>query len=250
MHTCPALTPDRPEERQMRMGKQKAQQQHSKFLFDVAVQIEKLVNEPAVIASFRNQIQAFCKTVMSYCSQPDKKKAQNPLDWFRPKASLSHPLNEKERLMVDYVLLAVIHDNNLKPQWQRIYCGLGNLEVWPDFAVWAINSLWPWLRVWSDDRNKQHIEIYADSIRETEKIRTEIQLALEHVEADLARQPLGTDQEQEAINKPDSKNRKIFGETFNFHGIQINYRNLWHKIKNQPFVAKILKVIKRLLSHN
>jgi len=185
------------------VDKQKAQQQHSKFLFDVAVQIEKLVNEPAVMASFRNQIQTFCKTVMSYCSQPDKKKAQNPLDWFRPKASLSQPLNEKERLMVDYVLLAVIHDNNLKPQWQRIYSGLANLKLWPDFPVWANNSLWPWLRVWSDDRNKQHRQIYADSIREAEKIRAEIQLALDHVMADLV--------EKEEAERESDKNR------FGFH---------------------------------
>lgn len=167
------------------VDKQKAQQ-HSKFLYDVAVQIEKLVNEPAIITRFRDQIQTFCKMVVSYNSQPDKKTTQNPFDWFRPKASLSQPLNDKERMMVNYVMLAVIHDNQLKPQWKRIYSGSDNINIWPDFTVWANNKLWPWLRVWSDDRNKTNIEIYGDSIQEAETIRVEIQLALEHVIADLA----------------------------------------------------------------
>ena len=181
------------------VDKQKAQQQHSKFLFDVAAEVEKLVNEPVIMTRFGNQIKTLCKMVVSYYSQPDKKNIQNPLDWFRPKASLSQPLNDKKGMMVNYVMLAVIHDNKLKPQWKRIYSGLDNLKVWPYFTDWANNSLWPWLRVWSDDRNKKHIEIYGDSIQEAETIRAEIQLALERVQTDLASlKPAETEQQKQA----------------------------------------------------
>ena len=178
------------------MNKQKAQEQHKKNLFNFAAEIEKLVIAPAIMASFRNQIETFWKMVVSYDSQPDKKNAQNPFHWFRPTASLRPPLNDKERMMVNYVMLAVIHDNQLKPQWKRIYSGLGNLKVGPRFTAWANNSLWPWLRVWSYDRNKTHIEIYEDSVQEAKTIRTEIQLALEYVNADLAEKQAEIQQSQ------------------------------------------------------
>lgn len=207
------------------MDKQKARQQHSKFLYDVAVQIEKLVNEPTIMTRFRDQIQTFYKMVVSYYSQPDKKTTQNPLDWFRPKASPSQPLNDKERMMVNYVMLAVIHDNNLRPQWQRIYFGLHNIETRPqfDFDIW-VNGFWPWLRVWSDDRNKTHIEIYRDSVQEAETIKPEIQLALEQVQADLGKvKPAETEENAD----------KILGDKFNLWGFEIRWRVIWDKLKKQ-----------------
>ena len=45
--------------------------------------------------------------------------------------------------------------------------------------------------------------------------------------------------------KPNSKNRKIFGDKFKLWGLSINYKNLWHKIKNWLCVARGIKKIRK-----
>ena len=61
--------------------------------------------------------------------------------------------------------------------------------------------------------------------------------------------PAETGQENEAINKPNGKSRKIFGDKFEVWGLLINYKNLWHKIKNchvwQGELKKIRKLFRR-----
>ncbi|HUV40774.1 MAG TPA: hypothetical protein VMW23_03175 [Sedimentisphaerales bacterium] len=59
-------------------------------------------------------------------------------------------------------------------------------------------------------------------------------------------EPAETGQKNEAINKPNSKPTKIFGDTYNLWGLPINYKNLLHKIKNWPCVARRIKEIRKL----
>ena len=151
------------------MDKQEAQQQHKKYLFDVAAEVERLISKPEYAAQFRSVWQAFSKRVQS--GEKVRRKVRH---WFRPVSE--EPSNDKDREIINYITLAVIHDHNRRPQWKQI-CSE---------SVYRADSIWGWLRVWPYDRNKRHIEIYGDSIKEAETIRVEIQLALEHVKTDLA----------------------------------------------------------------
>lgn len=56
-----------------------------------------------------------------------------------------------------------------------------------------------------------------------------------------------TEQGNKAINKPENKTRKIFGDKFEVFGLPIDYKNLLYKIKNWPCVAKRIKAIKNLI---
>lgn len=164
------------------MGSQEIAEQartlHKDFLFKTAANVEKLISKPEYAARFRAVWQTFSKRVASG-------KGENPLHWFRPKAI--RPRNDKDRVLIDYVMLTVIHEHNLRPQWQQI-C---------QDPVWWADSIWCWLRVWSYDRNKTNIEIYKDSVQEAETIRIEIQLAFEHILTDLANlKPTETDSQQ------------------------------------------------------
>ena len=61
------------------------------------------------------------------------------------------------------------------------------------------------------------------------------------------KKPAETRQENKAINKPNDKSHKIFGDKFELPwGPSINYKNLWHKIKNWPSVARRIKKIRKL----
>lgn len=55
-----------------------------------------------------------------------------------------------------------------------------------------------------------------------------------------------TEQEKQAINKPNGKSHKIFGDEFEVWGLSINYKNFWHKTKNRPCVARGIKKIRKL----
>ena len=59
--------------------------------------------------------------------------------------------------------------------------------------------------------------------------------------------PAETGRGNEAINKPNSKARKIFGDEFGIWGLSINYKNLWHKIKNLACIAKKIKAIRNFI---
>lgn len=56
-----------------------------------------------------------------------------------------------------------------------------------------------------------------------------------------------TGQEKETISKPNSQNRKIFGDKFELWGLSINYKNLWHFIKSWPCVTKRIKTIRNFI---
>jgi len=134
--------------------------------------VEQLISVPEYAERFRSVWQVISKRVQS---------GEKIYRWFRPVCE--EPSNDKDREMMNYIILAMIHDHNRRPQWKRI-C--------PESDTWA-DGRWCWLRVWSDDRNKQYKGIYGDSVQEAETIRTEIQLALERVQDDLAKLPAETE---------------------------------------------------------
>ncbi len=75
-----------------------------------------------------------------------------------------------------------------------------------------------------------------------------IDLALSQVKQDLAKLSAETPQENKAINKPNGKSHKIFGDKFELPwGPSINYKNLWHKIKNWPCVVKRIEAIRNFI---
>ncbi len=62
----------------------------------------------------------------------------------------------------------------------------------------------------------------------------------------MAEKSADAEQENKATNKPNIKTRKILGDEFGICGLSINYKNLWHKIKNWPCVAGGIKKIRKL----
>ena len=85
-------------------------------------------------------------------------------------------------------------------------------------------------------------------IKELDELIRELELNIAQMaREDLAQQkPAETEQEKKAINKPNGKSHKIFGDKFEVWGLTINYKNSWHKIKNWPCVARRIKKIRKL----
>jgi len=84
---------------------------------------------------------------------------------------------------------------------------------------------------------------YADDLVQT------LQSIVEKSRGDsIPKPPEETGQENGIENKPNGKSHKIFGDTIGFPwGPQINYKNLWHKVKNWPCVTKIIKTIRNFI---
>ena len=63
----------------------------------------------------------------------------------------------------------------------------------------------------------------------------------------MAEKSADAEQGKKAINKPNNQSRQILGDEFEIWGLSINYKNLWHKIKNWPCVAKRIKAIRNFI---
>ena len=89
----------------------------------------------------------------------------------------------------------------------------------------------------------QYFDFEKDKREVKEKFDVEVDLYVNP----LINKPAETGQGNKAINKPNSKFRKIFGDTISLPWCpSINYKNLWHKIKNWPYVARGIKKIRKL----
>ncbi len=182
------------------------EREHKKFLLEIAKKVDKLITHiPESKSKFQQQIILFYEKRDEYCKALEQyqkaaesdhqlrdKEARPPLplnpdEWIYDfvdsiTSYMFSPTGREpdgtERLMLEYIILAIIHGEALESS--KIYDGL---EFWN--KEWA-NLIWEQISHWN--LKKEY-----DS---GDEFRTEIELAFEHVKADLAPKPAETELER------------------------------------------------------
>jgi hypothetical protein len=224
------------------LHKQKAQQQHEENLFNFAIEIEKLVNEPAIMARFKDQRQTFDKMVASYYNwfakqeqfgskeksyqdngklvppqngliwegsggfwrEPDREDLPNYLNWFPPKANRLWP-----------------KPDSLEARKRRKREGVRPLtdkeSLMVDYVTLAIvhDAEFPEHPIYEANENesdplagtyKYFYEIEKNYPKDKDKVRprvqTRLELAFENVETDLTENPTEAEQKIEDSGTP------------------------------------------------
>ncbi len=152
------------------------------------------------------------------------------VEFMFPKKRHEQKFSPDKIMKADYVFLTVLHDKALK---DTRHFNLINTDIWSQDEGWA-EHLWQRMM---EERSGWKPEFLLNELNDT----------LNNVETDLAKLPAETGQKDKAINKPNSKSHKIFDDKFKVWGLSINYKNLWHKIKNWPCVVKRIEAIRNFI---
>jgi hypothetical protein len=155
------------------------------FLLQTAEIVDKWILDKAIMERFKEQARIFYNNVKKYDKE---KQGEDPWNWLvlpYPTLSDAHigllmsddypkhkkiRLNKNESLLVDYVLLTIIHDKRLENP--SILC--------------ISESIW----LKDDEWFNEQVGLKWEKLQrgnQSDGIQTHVKLALEHVEADLAK---------------------------------------------------------------
>lgn len=172
-------------------------QEHRDFLLEAAKKVSTWILDKVIMERFKKQVKSFydyfveCEDkgqifdllVLPYASLSDA-HIGSIIDDDKPK-NLSIPFDNEKSLQADYALLTIIHDKRLKnPRTPLISNG-----------IWSKDEEWVELK-WK--------ELSMGCAYGSRDIQTHVELALERVEADLAKQLVS-----EEPSEPDSQKGKI-----------------------------------------
>ena len=174
------------------------------------------------------------------CNLGDRDEEPGPIEWYRPdkhgKVCMRFDFDKKKFYRFLKQCTAnkrqLYREEHIKPLIVQLDT---NITPWLPFMKPYINTkgLMEAIKIAESDT-------LSDAIYEFAKIQKVVEMEEKQGSAE-------TEQENKAINKPENKTRKIFGDKFEVCGLPIYHKNLWYKIKNWPCVAKIIKAIRNLI---